>query len=273
MKAVHVIGQPDGTFTIVPLPLPARHRKGTADPGKYQKMAQGEAPTKYFDIQPADNLRTIALSDGRFTGVASQAGALLTFVLGGELTLIAGAQTDRLLPGDILLTDGNSAAAITLDVRNHGRLLQIGVPSDWPGAGAEVQPSGTINPRRKPFSKLKRVYTGDDDKAYFAPFDEMFVDVPNRWSAPRPVQGFHMLCWEDGEMDWHPCVVNQMGIIMSGENEVEVGGAGGSKEVFHAGDICLAEDRTGQGHIGRARGVTFVTGVVIETQHLWTWSK
>jgi hypothetical protein len=51
--------------------------------------------------------------------------------------------------------------------------------------------------------------------------------------------------------------------------EMEVGGGGGAVEVFHAGDICLAEDRTGEGHIGRFRGVVHVVIMVVETENLW----
>jgi len=54
-------------------------------------------------------------------------------------------------------------------------------------------------------------------------------------------------------MDWHPCVTNQLAIALAGEMEMEVGGGGGAIEVFHAGDICLAEDRTGEGHMGVSR--------------------
>ena len=40
-------------------------------------------------------------------------------------------------------------------------------------------------------------------------------------------------------------------------------------ETFLAGDVCLAEDRTGEGHSGRFRGVVHVVIMVIETEHLW----
>ena len=70
-------------------------------------------------------------------------------------------------------------------------------------------------------------------------------------------------------MDAHPCVTNQLAIALAGEMEMEVGGGGGAVEVFHAGDICLAEDRTGEGHIGRFRGVVHVVIMVVETENLW----
>ena len=50
-----------------------------------------------------------------------------------------------------------------------------------------------------------------------------------------------------------------------------MGGASGAKEVFRAGDICLTEDRTGEGHLNRIRGAMFVTNLVIETEDLWPY--
>jgi hypothetical protein len=58
--------------------------------------------------------------------------------------------------------------------------------------------------------------------------------------------GFRMLCWEDGWMDYHPCVVNQTAINGSREMETEARGDGGGKEVFRAGDFFPTEDRTGE---------------------------
>jgi hypothetical protein len=271
MKAIRVTAKPDGTFTIAPLLLPVKRRAGKADPSKYEKLAKGEDTQGHFDLQPADNIRGIALSDGHFTGLATQAGGLLTIPLAGEITLTAGSQTARLEPGDILLTDVESAA-VTLDVRNHAHLVQISVPSDWPGQAGDTQPPATIKPRKERLPKFKRIYTGDDKKAYFAPFNELLADPPNKWSAPTPVEGFRIVYWESGEMDWHPTVINQLGIICAGEEEFEVGGGGGAKEIFQAGDVCFAEDRTGQGHIGRALGTILVMVVVIETKYIWPWS-
>jgi hypothetical protein len=133
-----------------------------------------------------------------------------------------------------------------------------------------VQQPGTLTPRspgRVP--KLKRIYKGKDDKAYFMEFSELFPQVLDQWGAPHAISGFRLLCWENGSMDYHPCVTNQLAIALAGEMEMEVGGGGGAVEVFRAGDVCLAEDRTGQGHIGRFRGVVHVVIMVIDTDNLW----
>ena len=271
MKAVRVTAAQDRTLNIAPLPLPTAHRKGEASAERYRQQSKGQLPRgNSFNPLPSDFLRAIVLSDGKFQGLGSQPGSLLSFVISGDVTLIAGpSQTCQLGPGDILLTDERSSPSVALDARNQGRLLQIGVATDWPGSEAEIQAPGTINPRKEPMPNVKRVYTGEDDKAYITGFPELFPNACNQWSTPRRITGFRMLCWEDGWMDFHPCVINQIGIISSGELEVQVGGGSGAKEVFRAGDICLTEDRTGEGHLNRIRGAMFVTNLVIETEDLW----
>ena len=267
MKAVRITADVNGTYHSAPLAVPTVQRKGEVSPDGYRS---GSIPRANFNPNPADSLRTIVLSDGKFTGLASRPGALLTFVISGDLTLsVDSSHLRHLEPGDILFTDGRSSS-VPIEVRNQCRLLQIGVPADWPAAGAEVQQPGTLIPRppgRVP--KLKRIYKGKDDKAYFTEFSELFPKVLDEWGAPHAITGFRLLCWENGSMDAHPCVTNQLAIALAGEMEMEVGGGGGAVEVFHAGDICLAEDRTGEGHIGRFRGVVHVVIMVVETENLW----
>jgi len=271
MKAIRVSTHQNGTLAITDLPLPTIQRKGVATADRYRQQSTGEIPRgKDFNPIPSNFLRAIVLSDGAFKGLASQPGALLSFVISGDVSLMAGSrQTAKLKPGDIFLVDGASAPEVVLDVRNQCRLLQIDVAADWPGPKAELQRPGTINPRQGTTTNIKRIYKGADDKAYFTEFQELFPDVPDQWSAPRQIAGFRMLCWEDGEMDFHPCVINQLGLVASGELEIEVGS--GEKQIFRAGDICLSEDRTGEGHLNRVRGAMHTTNFVIETEHLWPY--
>jgi hypothetical protein len=271
MKAICVSAHQNGKLMISDLPLPTIQRKGVAAADRYRQQSTGEIPRgKDFSPSAANSLRAIVLSDGVFKELASQPGALLSFVISGDVSLVAGSrQTSELKPGDIFLVDGVSAPQVVLEVRNQCRLLQIDVAAGWPGPKAELQRPGTIHPHQSITTNIKRIYTGADEKAYFTEFQELFADAPNQWSAPRAIAGFRMLCWEDGEMDFHPCVVNQLGLVASGELEVEVGN--GDKQIFHAGDICLSEDRTGQGHRNRVRGVMHITNVVIDTEHLWPY--
>ena len=272
MKAHHVTARPNGVFDIAPLPLPTQQRKGPASPESYRLQASGEMPIGNYGPEPGDSLRSIVLSDGRFEGLATQPGSLLTFVISGNLTLRAGTSQCQLEPGDFFLTDERSSSNVVLDVRNQGRLVQIGVALDWPGPEAKIPEPGTITPSQDGTPNIKRIYTGENGKAYYTAFEEMFSGVANAWSAPRPILGFRMLCWEDGKMDYHPNVVNQLGIVSAGQLEIEVGGDS-RKEIFRAGDICLTEDRTGEGHRNVTVGVTRVTTFVVPTEHLWPWPQ
>ena len=64
------------------------------------------------------------------------------------------------------------------------------------------------------------------------------------------------------EMDWHNAPRRQFIINLEGEREVEIGD--GTRRIFRPGDILLAEDTTGRGHItrlvkGKSHKSVFVT--------------
>ena len=54
------------------------------------------------------------------------------------------------------------------------------------------------------------------------------------------------------DLDWHPAPRRQYVVTLAGESEVEL--EGGKKIRLGPGNILLAEDTTGQGHISRAVG-------------------
>jgi hypothetical protein len=273
MKALRVTMQPNGELTIAPLPLPAERRHGVGEVEHYRRQARGEMPIGNYGPEPGDFLRSITLLDGRFEGLATQPGSLLTYVISGELTLMPGSpQACQLQPGDIFLMDGSSAPKTVLDVRDGGRLVQIGVASDWPRPEAQLLDAGTPNPRGEHAPNFKRIHTSENEKAYFTEFPEIFSDPPGQWSIPRPILGFRVLTWVDGSVDFHPNVVNQMGIILAGQLDLEASGDG-RKESFRPGDICLTEDITGVGHRNRALGIMRVSTIVIPTEHLWSWPR
>ncbi|WP_420145551.1 hypothetical protein [Sphingobium sp.] len=274
MKAIHVTAQSDGRIAIAELPLPCERRTGVGDVEGYRRQARGEEPiSNNYGPNPADHLRSITLADGRFTELATQPGSLLHFIIGGDLILMPDTPLALTLePGDVMLVDGNAAPQIVIDARNEGRIVQLGVPSDWPGDDAKVLDSGTINPRGDHAPNFKRIYTGDREKAFFTEFPEIFGHPVGQWSAPRRVTGFRMLTWVDGFVDFHPNVVNQMGIILAGQLDLEVGGDG-RREAFRPGDVCLTEDITGEGHRNFASGVMHVTTIVIPDDQLWPWSR
>jgi hypothetical protein len=55
---------------------------------------------------------------------------------------------------------------------------------------------------------------------------------------------------KDYNLDWHPAPSRQYVITLAGESEIEL--EGGRKIRLGPGNILLAEDTTGQGHISRA---------------------
>ncbi len=230
--------------TIRPLPLPSAYRTGDVPAEHYRRQATGEVPTVVPNLSPA--------------------------VVAGALTLTtSGGRKTTLFPGDLFLVDELSAAHIGVSARDNCRLVQVGVEPEWPGPEAKVQGPGTLTRRDAGAVRIKRIYKGGgDDLAYCREFAELFSAPPNEWSAPRPVAGLRFMCWENGFIDWHPEVVNNLALFLSGELEVETSGDR-LVNVFHAGDVCLTEDRTGVGHIVRCRGVTHIALVVMNTKDLW----
>jgi hypothetical protein len=270
MKAFQIRAQGNGAVEIRPLPLPSLHRKGDASAEYFRQQARGDVPKAEQNLSPSSFFRTIRFDDGDIDNLASEPGSLLSIVISGRLTIEGGGGAVLTLePGDVFLAESAALSKVRTAAKDHCRLVQIGVSPDWPGPDAKLQPPGTHNPRSSSEPNLKRVLRDEDDQAYFVEFPELFAAPANSWSSMRPVAGFRFMCWEDGVLDWHPEVINNFGIFLSGEMEVETGGRGGGIEVFHAGDICTAEDRTGVGHIDRCRGMTHVLCIVLDTEHLW----
>lgn len=54
------------------------------------------------------------------------------------------------------------------------------------------------------------------------------------------------------DLDWHPAPRRQYIITLSGEVEIEIGD--GTVKRFGKGDIMLADDTTGRGHVTRVVG-------------------
>jgi len=267
MKAHQITGGPE----IRPLPLLSAYRKGDVPAEIFRKQAIGEVERIVPDLRVARFVRTIALDEGDFTGLADdQSGSLLTFVISGEVALTSGGGAVTLVPGDLFLIDEANRPHVSVKIGGDCRLVQVGVEPDWPGPGATIQDPGTQTPRENGKIMIKRLDKGegDDELAYCRDFPELFAAPRNQWSAPRPGAGMRLMCWEDGFLDWHPEVVNNFAIILSGELELETSGDH-VNHLYHAGDICLAADKTGVGHLDLCRGFTHVALVVMDDEHLW----
>ena len=103
--------------------------------------------------------------------------------------------------------------------------------------------------------KITRIYTGSDGQSHFED-----VDIPlkqNKRGEYRsellPAKGIILReTSADFNRQWHNAPRRQFVITLKGEAEIEVGD--GTKRRFGPGDIMLAEDLTGQGHITRGAG-------------------
>jgi hypothetical protein len=103
--------------------------------------------------------------------------------------------------------------------------------------------------------QLVRVYTGDDGQSHF---EEVTVDLADQGAGGRLSKlwsGTGVIFREvagDYHIDFHTAPRRQLVVNLTGSVEIEVGD--GSKRVLGAGEILLAEDTTGQGHISRNVG-------------------
>ena len=101
---------------------------------------------------------------------------------------------------------------------------------------------------------VTRIFTGADDESHFEDIEIPLVDrgAIGSTSALLPATGLVLReTGADYSLDWHNAPRRQYVIMLSGGRvEIEVGD--GSKRRLGPGDILLAEDTTGRGHISRA---------------------
>jgi hypothetical protein len=103
--------------------------------------------------------------------------------------------------------------------------------------------------------KVTRLYTGADGKTKV---EEYAVPLKPQGRGTELSQTVAVTSLQfrrtnqDYDLDWHPAPRRQYVITLSGESEIEL--EGGRKIRLGPGNILLAEDTTGQGHISRAVG-------------------
>ncbi len=101
--------------------------------------------------------------------------------------------------------------------------------------------------------RVTRLYTGADQQSHFEDYEvEMDDHGPIGFlSARHPVSKLMFRhTGADYDFDWHNAPQRQYIVILEGGLDIEIGD--GTRRRFGAGDILLAEDTTGQGHISRA---------------------
>ena len=100
--------------------------------------------------------------------------------------------------------------------------------------------------------KATRVFSGDDGESYFEDIEIPFEDKLGPSILTRPMAASDTFFIENsGEhsSEWHTAPCRQMIVVMKGELEIETGD--GSKRRFYPGDVLIAEDISGRGHMTR----------------------
>ena len=103
--------------------------------------------------------------------------------------------------------------------------------------------------------KVTRLYTGTDGESHF---EDIEIPVENKHESgllsSETIKATGMVFQEVREYNnmWHHAPHRQFVVILEGGIEVELGD--GTKRHFGPGDVLLAEDKTGRGHISRNYG-------------------
>lgn len=107
--------------------------------------------------------------------------------------------------------------------------------------------------------KIWRVYSGADGQSHVAElsFDmKPFKDVEGAHGEAAPTQAASAITFRVAPpgyvLNWHCAPRRQYSISLSGQAEIEVGD--GTVVRLGPGDIVLAEDLTGRGHVTRVVG-------------------
>ena len=102
--------------------------------------------------------------------------------------------------------------------------------------------------------KITSVYSGSDGESHFKDIELTFKkEKTGSASITKPVKATEVFFREaegTDDVDWHTAPWRQLVIVLKGELEIEV--ADGSKRRFSPGDVLLAEDTTGHGHLSRS---------------------
>jgi hypothetical protein len=101
--------------------------------------------------------------------------------------------------------------------------------------------------------KVTRIYAGADGKSHFQEIELPFTGDGIGTTAAEKATGVLFKRAPAGHViDWHPAPRRQYVTTLSGSWEIEA--SDGAKRVFRPGDVMLADDLTGRGHVSRVLG-------------------
>jgi mannose-6-phosphate isomerase-like protein (cupin superfamily) len=103
---------------------------------------------------------------------------------------------------------------------------------------------------------IVRIYTGDDGQAHFEDLDSPTEPIQRVATKPGEDLVFRRSP-VDSFSDWHNPSRRQYLFVIDGRMEVSV--ADGSSRQFQPGDVLLAEDMTGQGHVTKSIGGSYTS--------------
>jgi quercetin dioxygenase-like cupin family protein len=121
----------------------------------------------------------------------------------------------------------------------------------WSGVAPHLQKAAAEEGR--PMIKVVRLYTGPDNKSHFEDIQISLADAGKTGFLSERVKATGVvfrITTGEYNYDFHPAPRRQYVVNLEGEVEIEVGD--GTRRILRTGDILLAEDTTGQGHISRA---------------------
>jgi len=101
--------------------------------------------------------------------------------------------------------------------------------------------------------RVTRLYTGEEGQSHFEEIDIPVAHAGDVGSLSEKFKATGIIFREtDGDYfyDWHNPSCRQFIIMLNGQVEVQIGS--GERRIFSTGDILLAEDVTGQGHVSKA---------------------
>ena len=101
--------------------------------------------------------------------------------------------------------------------------------------------------------KITRLYTGPDGKSHFEDINIPLTNIKGAQTMSEQKYATGIIFRETSgayDLDFHNAPRRQYIINLEGGVEITVGD--GTSRVFGPGDVFLAEDTTGQGHISRA---------------------
>lgn len=101
--------------------------------------------------------------------------------------------------------------------------------------------------------QITRLYTGEDGESHFEDIEIPLEDAGDIGRLSELEEATGIIFRETGpgyDYDWHNAPRRQYIIMLDGAVDVEI--SDGTVRRFSTGDVLLAEDTTGRGHISRA---------------------